>query len=452
MFRRSARIVAAITIGMARTLVAQAGATSPIAVVSLHGVVYDSLRSQPLRDALVAIVGQGRSATTDSRGRFEFDSVPPGTYTFTMQHAVLDSLGLSGVSTRATITNGRDEIRIAVPSFATFWHNACGASRVPKDTGFVYGTVRDASNEMPVANATIDVTWVDLTADKTAGIHQRRYRSQTRSDAHGSFGICGVPATVDVRLQATTDSAASGVIDLPPRDVRVQRRDLLLGKSAESDSTRRGVIVGMVTDGSGAPFPDARLVMDEVPEVRSGADGRFVIRNVPAGTRQVEVMSVGMMPVVNTVDVVARDTAVLAIQLRKVTTLDVVRVTASARTQQFYRAFDERRRAGLGYWLDSTMIAGRGTMSAVFGGFLSTQVISDRSGRVRGVTFSTPPCVGILWLDGVKQTDYIALLDIYPEDLAVVEVFPRGGSVPNEFASIGSRCGVVAVWTKRAIK
>jgi hypothetical protein len=312
--------------------------------------------------------------------------------------------------------------------------------------------VRDAASETPVANSTIDATWVDLSADKVAGIRQRRYRSQTRSDAHGSFGICGVPASVDVRVQASTDSASSGVIDLPPRDVRVQRRDLSIAKVSESDSTRRGVIVGMVTDGAGAPFPNARLVMDEVPEVRSGADGRFVIRNVPAGTRQVEVLSVGMTPVVSTVDVIAHDTAMLAIQLRKVTTLETVRVTASARTQQFFRAFDERRRSGLGYWLDSTMIAGRGTMSAVFGGFLSTQVRSDRAGRIRSVMVGTPSCAAVLWLDGVRQVDYSVLSDIYPEDLAAVEVYPRAGGLPAELSTVRSNCGAVAVWTKRGIK
>lgn len=217
------------TIAMSATGGAQTGAVSAASAVSLHGVAFDSLRGEPLRDAFIAVSG-----------------------------------------------------------------------RVPKDTGFVYGTVRDASGEKPVANATIDVTWVDAAADKLTNIHQRRYRSQVRSDAKGGCGICGVPASVDVRVQASTDSAASGVIDLPPRDVRVQRRDLLIGKSAKSDSTRRSVIAGVVTDAAGAPFPNARLMMDEGPEARSGADGRFIIRSIPAGTRQVEVLFVGMAPVVTT--------------------------------------------------------------------------------------------------------------------------------------------------------
>lgn len=452
MVRRFACIVVAGAIAVSRLAQAQTGATTGSAAVTLHGIAYDSLRGEPLRDAFIAIVGRAQSTATDSHGRFEFDGVPPGTYTFTMQHAVLDSLGLSGVSTRSTITDGRDEIRIAIPSFATFWRNACGAGRAPKDTGFVYGIIKDASTDAPVANATIEVTWVDLTANKVEGIRQRRYRSQTRSDARGSYGVCGVPATLDVRLQATTDSTASGLIDLPPRDVRLQRRDLLVGKSAESDSTRRGVIVGLVTDVAGAPFPSARLVMDEVPEVRSGADGRFIIRNVPAGTRQVEVLSVGMAPVINTVDVIAHDTATLAIQLRKLTTLEAVRVTASARQQQFYRAFDERRRSGLGYWLDSTAIATRGTMSAVFGGFMSTQVRSDRSGRIRAIMVGVPPCQAVLWVDGVRQIDYATIADIHPDELAAVEVYPRGTGLPAELSTVGSNCGAVALWTKWGIK
>ena len=81
--------------------------------MAVRGVAYDSIRRQPLRDAFVSILGSGadaRNTITDSHGRFQFDSVPPGDYTFAVQHAELDSLGLSGVSRKATVAADGDEV------------------------------------------------------------------------------------------------------------------------------------------------------------------------------------------------------------------------------------------------------------------------------------------------------------------------------------------------------
>src|SRR5262245_65803897 len=92
---RSPRIAGIV--GVALTTMSRLAA-SQSAVVSLRGVAYDSVRNGPLAAALVVIAGTDRSAVTDDRGRFRFDSVAPGMYRLEMQHAVLDTMGLSGIS------------------------------------------------------------------------------------------------------------------------------------------------------------------------------------------------------------------------------------------------------------------------------------------------------------------------------------------------------------------
>src|SRR5437868_1769533 len=88
--------------GLVRQVAGQAP-MRPVVSGPVRGVVFDSVRGRPLRDAFVSINGGTQSTTTDERGRFRFDSVSGGVRTFTVQHASLDSLGFSGLTKRATI-------------------------------------------------------------------------------------------------------------------------------------------------------------------------------------------------------------------------------------------------------------------------------------------------------------------------------------------------------------
>src|SRR5690242_9892540 len=80
------------------------GAQRPgrVPVVPVQGVVFDSVRGRPLGNATVTI-DPGCSTTTDARGRFHFDSVPTGVRTISVQHATLDTLGLFGISRKASV-------------------------------------------------------------------------------------------------------------------------------------------------------------------------------------------------------------------------------------------------------------------------------------------------------------------------------------------------------------
>jgi len=417
--------------------------------VLVRGVAYDSVRGVPLAGAVITMAGDPRTIKADGRGRFEFDSVAPGARTFSAQHVVLDSLGFSGITTKVNVTNGRDEIRIASPSFATLWHSVCGPTKVPKDSGFVYGTVRDATTQHPAPNATVDLTWLDFKVDRTKHISQNRYRAQTRSDHGGNYYICGVPRETGLRIRAVTDSATSGLIDLASGDTRVQRRDLALGAETDSGAVRVGIVAGLVADTGGRPIADARVIVDGAPEFRSGGDGRFLVKAVPVGTRQVEVLSIGMSPVVSTVDVSPTDTAMVLATMRKITTLDVVRVTASPLMRRLVRDLEDRRNLGAGYIRDSTEIANHGTLFSVLFDVPSVQAVRRGSSGEFVVTMpgtGAARCLANVIIDGQKS-DYNELNYLRPPDIAVLEVYPRRMSLPMEFVQ-NDDCGVIVVWTK----
>jgi hypothetical protein len=230
----------------------------------------------------------------------------------------------------------------------------------------------------------------------------------------------------------------------------VGRRDLLLGPTSNADSSRRGTIAGLLTDAGGQPLVNARILMDEVPEVRSDDEGRFAVHNVPAGTRQLEVRSVGMMPAIVTVDVIPRETASIALNLNRLALLAPTRVTAPVGMRRLAAEFDARRRSSGGYTMDSTAIAKYERFSNVFYDIPSVRVEN------RGASFalSVPDgkggrCPPEVRIDGAEAA-FGHIADLFSHEVAAIEVYPRGLSVPMEFLKPGfdPLCGMVLVWTK----
>ena len=428
--------------------------------VMVRGEAFDSLRNKPLDGASVSILGAGRTATADSRGRFVFDTVAPGVYTIVAYHAALDSAGLSGLTAKVNVGEKMADVHLAVPSFATLWRVACGDGRAPADSGLVYGTVRDALSKKPLSGAQVEVAWIDFTIDTARQIHQKRWHRSTRTDASGNYGVCGVPMSVVPEIHASSNEESSGVIDLFDGS-RVRRRDLTVGANNAGSASGRGTIAGVLTDASGAPYRNARIRVEDLPETRSGSDGTFLVRDVPSGTRQVDIRSVGMAPFVTAVDVVPNDTAMLTAQLHKITLLDVVRVTGTMTQQRRISALEERKRAGWGYFQDSTSFGMFQSMSGVFNSFPSLQLepVNHSTQFVLTLPQTVRRCVANLWIDGVHQytggsdpaVGYGILNDLHPDQIAAVEVYPRGATVPLEFATMNSSCGAVVIWTKWAL-
>ncbi|MEX2151798.1 MAG: carboxypeptidase regulatory-like domain-containing protein [Gemmatimonadaceae bacterium] len=419
------------------------------APVSVHGVAFDSLRGQPLKNAIVVVLGVARSTITDARGRFQVDSVEPGTRTFIIQHSFLDSVGFRGLSRRVAITDGQAEVRLAVPSFQTLWRAACGGD--PTDNvKFVYGTIREVANREPVANATVELSWVETDYDKRRGVRQRRITGETYSDANGSYVVCGAPMTSWVTVRARVGTANGGAA-LLPGDLRVQRRDLFV---ATVDPASRGAISGILTDQDDFGFSEARIVLDDSIETRSGADGRFSFENVLAGTRQIEILSLGMMPIVMSVDVFPRDSATLALQLRRVTTLDIIRVIATSnRARRIAEQLEERRKTGFAYMLDKTELAGYPSLDRALNDLPGARIVNGSGGDFELYVSDGRggQCIPAVWVDG-HHLAVASLVMMKPNDVMAIEFFPRASTIPMEYQRIDPRasCGAVLAWTNWA--
>ena len=277
------------------------------------------------------------------------------------------------------------------------------------------------------------------------GMTRLGWQIKVTTDSAGYYSACGVPTATEISLSAERDLDASGTIFVQLDKSRVLRRDLMLGKVS---ATARGTITGMVTGQAGKPLRDALVVSDVAPEARTDADGHFVLRDVPAGTQQIEVRAIGLAPVVATVDVIAHDTANVVVQLTKVVTLDTVRTKATPETR-LVAAFEARKKAGWGSYRDSTTIGKHGTVTSVFAEMPSVAV---RTSTRRGIQLlmGARQCAGSIWIDGNKA-DGRDLTDLRPDDIAAIEVYARATEIPTELlaASRSGGCGAAIIWTKR---
>ena len=303
----------------------------------MNGIAIDSLHRTPLVSALLTMEVGNKTAISDERGHFHFDSVAPGTYAITMQHEALDSLGVPYVRSQLTLRDGRDTMRVAVPWFGSFWIRYCCGSTVPKDSGLVFGNVLDSKSREPVKGALVHTGWVVLGFDKKTGVTQEQ-----------------------VRGYVTSDAAATDAIETLADPSDVTHRDFLIG--AASDTTERGVVRGTVSAGAGQLVANAKVRIEEVPEVVTGDDGRFTLRDVPTGTRMLEVMSIGSERSAAAVNVSARDTVPIEMKVQKLTVLAPVKIAERNVRERWVQDLEKRKSLAIAKFVDSTVIQQRGSI------------------------------------------------------------------------------------------
>ncbi len=196
------------------------------AVVSVRGVVFDSLRGRPVSRALIEFADLPHTTLSDADGRFRIDSVPAGAHRLTFSAPSLDSLGLFAFASDVNVRAGSDaQLELSTPSFRTMYARLCAPTdQPPRDSAIVFGAVRDAASGLTVKGARVAFTWAAAVA--SANDVKLEVVRETRTSADGSYGVCGLPATQAMRAQANSETAASSPADLRLDDTRIMRVDL----------------------------------------------------------------------------------------------------------------------------------------------------------------------------------------------------------------------------------
>jgi protocatechuate 3,4-dioxygenase beta subunit len=476
----SALCAAATALQAQQPPTAQPVTAQPVAAgrsASLQGVVFDSLTRRPLAGATVQLVRAddpvaARAATSDPNGRFRLDSVAPGRYLAGFLHPQLDLLQIEVAPRAVDVGTAAARVDLAVPPLPRVAEALCGRAVAPADSsGMLAGRVRDARTEAPVPNATVVLTWSELTVG-AGGVRTERRRVPVTTGPEGTFVVCGAPAGDVVTASAAAPGRASGDVplDVPARGLLL--RDFLVGDTATvpapatdpgaavaADAPRvargPGRLAGVVRDTAGRPLAGARVIVwGTAAGAVSADDGAFVLDGLPVGTRTLEARAIGFAPRRVAVDVSAARTATVTVGMAAaVPTLGRVVVMGKApRRASDLDGFARRRQTNaFGRFLTAADFERSAT-------FLVTDALRMTPGlRVvptasfGNMVLGRGGCEPSLVLDGMPVFNGTADLDLLvrPTDVAGVEVYSQPGTAPPQYGGVRSACGVVLVWTKR---
>jgi hypothetical protein len=248
---------------------------------------------------------------------------------------------------------------------------------------------------------------------------------------------------------------------------------LLPAAPLAAQAALRGIVV---EEGSNRPLLGVTVMLDRTfQQTVTDQSGRFLLVDLPLGARAVLFRSIGHIPLRIQVSLSQGDTATANVSLMSDPfRLDSVTVTApsGARVNPRLVEFEERRRMGIGFFLDSAYLrrADGRRMSEVLreapnirvlrslegGSIIRYHAASVRRSGVRGEA-----CFLSVYLDGVPMYrsggvggggfgEPVDLArDINISSLDAVEVYASASEVPVEYAGQSADCGVVLLWTRR---
>ena len=164
-------------------------ARQPLPRNRISGLVYDSTRGSPVRQAVVYLSGTGHRTHADLNGRYTLADIPEGSYVVSFWDATIDSLPAFPRSRQVLLASGDSVVLdLAVGSPAALVRQACPAK--PRD-GVASGYVLAADG--PVPFALVQATFATRTG--TAKV-------QAETDKTGRYILCGLPLGLDLRFTA----------------------------------------------------------------------------------------------------------------------------------------------------------------------------------------------------------------------------------------------------------
>jgi hypothetical protein len=422
----------------------QQGTTAPD---TIRGIVFDSLLHQPIPEATVQANAGTYSTLTDKEGRFTLIS-PEKIQRVTVFHDFLDRTGLGSLQAEVTPKTSHSMMVLSTPSLATIWAKLCPGLELAKGRGgIVFGSVTGADGKVRLAGAQVRVSW-DFNAPVAAGLPARA--ADAKTDGTGSYYACGAPPNANVYVLGYSSTLKSGAISAPGDTLPLRRVNLVLGELGKT-----ATIHGVVRDPHDKPISGATIDVDGVPgEVRTNDAGRFVLPEVPTGSRTMAIRTIGYAPLYQPITVLEGQGDDIQVTM-SATTLAGVNVTGRQNVSHLQLDFEQRKREGFGTFKDSTEIMRSTSMRSVFQGIPSLVITGV---DVTSFSLFTPiqsmggnnpaaGCPANVYIDG-QISDTGVLISLPKDQIAAIEVYIRQEFAPAQYLLLTNNCGVVLVWTK----
>lgn len=444
---------------------------------TIRGSVLDSLHDALVKGALVRVDNGIREAFTDSTGAYRIDSVPAGMHRLVVMHPLLDTLGISLVTPPMTLNAGETRIfEVAVPSAETLVSLLCTAARRSLGPAALVGFVRDADTDSAAKGAKVSLLYYE---SDPLGLKKSARVREAQIGPDGRFRICGLPATMSGKLQvfrggvqtgevpvelggqsgsqllamrSMSISSTSTVVTAPPTDT---------GGKAVTTVKGRARVSGRVLNKYGQPVAGARVELQNTgAATKTRANGEFTLDSLPSGTQTLEVRQLGFSPTEVPVELSMGTPQSVTVKMAEyVPVLSTMRVTAQRERGLNDVGFADRKKTGMGYYLDADQLKMRQTTQ--FSDMLRTvpgirvQPAGDGSGAnvITSSRDAMGGCVTFV-VDGAPwQQMTPGDLDTYvrPEEVAALEVY-NGATTPPQFQMGGqTSCTTVVIWTERRI-
>ena len=460
------------------TIAPAPGATGPLAGSStmgyLQGVAVDSIHGTPLVNATIQLSGTDRVGVTDSLGRFLVDSIKPGSYKVDVDHPILDTLGiLLSTAPMQFAANEVTRVVIAVPSQEFLANRFCTPARRALGPGVLAGRVREPDSEVADVGARVSLVWYDPDPPAVAGVPVKikkapRVREATVGE-DGTYRLCGLPEKYEGKLQAQRkDGGTTAEVSITQEEGLLALRSMSVAPLAvaTTDSTGKATpkvtkgsarVMGRVVNKQGAPVANARVTLNGTgASTLTRESGDFVLDSLPAGTQAITVRHLGYAPTEQTVELSSRTPARVNVQMGAyVPELAPVEVVSRQTAGLERVGWTQRKRgASSGYFISPEQIEAR--KATQFTDLLTTTPgirVQGSMGRMfitATRTAGRAGCVNVFVDNSRWQQLEAGDLDSFvrPQDVAAIEVYPGGGSMPVEFQSTGGDCAAVVVWTK----
>lgn len=425
----------------------------------VDGVVYDSLRMQPLAGAIVQLVQpppsrDAYSATTDSLGRFSISGIRAGKYISGFLHPLLDTLGVLAAYGSLTIADDDNaHLSLSIPSAAKLTSAICGPAKAASakgadSIGTVVGHATDAMTGAPVPSALISVSWPVLAVD-ARGVHRETRQLHAKANDEGWFALCGLDAG-EFQLRAESGARNSGYVDLtvPPRELTRVSLELA------PDSSSGGKLAGTVTTKDGRPLEGAQVVVDgSTTTASTDTRGSFSLAALPLGTRMIESRALGYAPTRIAITPSRDETQTITIVMdKRVETLQEVTVYGkrSSRMRDL-TGFLDRSKRGFGHFVTRAEIDATNPQSVcdllrrMPGVNVATDAGIGCSASIRGMQ-SLRSCEPTVYLDNMPfmgtMSEFTAM--VLPRQIMGIEQY-SSATEPIQFPG---GCGAIVVWTR----